>query len=400
MPTFKYKARVRGKVQQGEIEADSEKAATAILKQKNIRFTELAAKKSWTDLELFEAKQKITEKDVVLFTRQFSTMIDAGLPLVQCLDILARGSDNKTFAKIINDVKSNIEMGSTLSDALRKHPKIFDTLYCNMVEAGEAGGTLDTILQRLAAYIEKAQALKAKVKSAMVYPSAIIGVATLVVAFLMIFVIPAFAGMFEGSGAELPGPTQIVMDVSDIFRTKSHYMVGAIVAFVFIFKKVYATEKGRHEIDRLSLQVPVVGILIRKVAVAKFTRTLGTLLAGGVPLIEALDICARIAGNKIVEIAIFKTITAIKEGETIAAPLAREDVFPPMVIQMIDVGESSGALDTMLSKIADFYDEEVDTAVEALTSLLEPMLMVFLGVLVGFIVVAMYLPIFKMGETI
>ncbi|MFQ5673885.1 MAG: type II secretion system F family protein [Nitrospinales bacterium] len=400
MATFKYKVRVRGKLQDREINAENEKAAAATLKQRNIRFSELTAKKSWTEIDLFESKQKITEKDIVLFTRQFSTMIDAGLPLVQCLDILAKGNDNKTFAKVLTDVKSNIEVGSTLSDALRKHPKIFDTLFCNMVEAGEAGGTLDTILQRLAAYIEKAQALKAKVKSAMVYPSAIIGVATLVVAFLMIFVIPAFAGMFEGSGAELPGPTQIVMNVSDIFRTKVHYMVGGIVAFVFSFKKIYATEKGRHEIDRFSLQLPVVGVLIQKVAVAKFTRTLGTLLTGGVPLIEALDICARIAGNKIVEIAIFKTITAIKEGETIAAPLSREGVFPPMVVQMIDVGESSGALDTMLSKIADFYDEEVDTAVEALTSLLEPMLMVFLGLVVGFIVVAMYLPIFKMGETI
>lgn len=277
---------------------------------------------------------------------------------------------------------------------------VFDSLYCNMVEAGESGGTLDVILQRLAGYIEKALALKARVKSAMVYPSAIVTVAVGVVAFLMVFVIPSFATMFSGTGKALPGPTQIVMDVSDLFRTKWYYMIGSVVAFVIIFKKVYATEKGRWEIDKLALKIPVFGPLIQKVSVAKFARTLGTLISGGVPIIEGLDICGRIAGNKIVEHAIFKTIDAIKEGETIAGPLSKFNVFPPMVVQMINVGESSGALDTMLSKIADFYDEEVDAAVEALTSLLEPMLMVFLGVVVGFIVVAMYLPIFKMGETV
>ncbi len=398
MPKFQYETRIRGKKQTGEIEAENERAAINLLAKKNIRVQTVQLKKSWTDVELFESKQKITEKDVVLFTRQFSTMIDAGLPMVQCLDIFAKQSENKTFGDVIRDVKTNIEVGSNLSDALRKHPDAFDSLYCNMVEAGESGGTLDVILQRLAGYIEKALALKAKVKSAMVYPGVIVGVAFVVVAFLMVFVIPSFATMFEKGGAELPWPTAVVMDVSNFFRYGWYYMIGGFVAFIFIFKKIYATDKGRLEIDRFSLKAPVFGPLLRKVAVAKFTRTLATLISGGVPIIEGLNICARIAGNKIIEIAIFQTIEAIKEGETIAAPLERQAVFPPMVVQMIDVGEASGALDAMLEKIADFYDEEVDNAVDAMTSLLEPMLMVFLGIIIGFIVVAMYLPIFKMGE--
>ena len=398
MPTFKYKTTVRGKVQKGEIEAENEKAAIAKLKSKSIAVDSVSQK---SESAFFGPKvQKITERDIVLFTRQFSTMVDAGLPLVQCLDILGKSGENSTLGKVILEVKSSIEVGNNLSDSMRKHPKVFDSLYCNLVEAGEAGGILDTILSRLAAYIEKALALKKKVKSAMVYPASIVTVAVVVVAFLMIFVIPTFAEMFSGAGAELPGPTAIVMKVSDIFRFGWYYMLGGLVGFVFIFKKVYATERGAVEIDRLSLKLPVFGMLIQKVSVAKFSRTLGTLISSGVPLIEGMDICARTAGNKIIEGAILNTIVSVKEGETIAAPLAREQVFPPMVIQMIDVGESAGALDTMLGKIADFYDEEVDTAVAGLTALLEPMLMVFLGLVVGFIVVAMYLPIFKMGETI
>ncbi len=399
MPTFTYKAKVKGKVQSGEVEAEDEKSAVAKLKLQNIRAT--TVKKKAAPSALFGPKvHKITSRDIVIFTRQFSTMVDAGLPLVQCLDILGKQSDNPTFGEIITKVKSSIEMGNNLSESMRKHPQVFDQLYCNLVEAGEVGGILDIILRRLAEYIEKAEALKKKVKSAMVYPGAIVTVAFLVVAFLMIFVIPAFATMFSKGGAELPGPTQIVMDVSNFFQHQWYIMIGGAVAFFFTFKKVYATERGNIEIDRLALKLPVFGMLIRKVSVAKFTRTLGTLISSGVPLIEGLDICGRTAGNKIVEIAVFKTIEAIKEGETIAAPLSRESVFPAMVIQMIDVGESSGSLDKMLSKIADFYDEEVDAAVDGLTALLEPMLMVFLGCVVGFIVVAMYLPIFKMGETI
>ena len=397
MPTYKYKTTINGKVQAGEIEAENEQGALAKLKQKNIKVD--SVRKKSESAFLGPKKQKITERDIVIFTRQFSTMVDAGLPLVQCLEILGRGADNKTFGEAITKVKTDIESGANLSDALRRHPKIFDSLYCNLVEAGEAGGILDTILSRLAAYIEKAMALKKKVKAAMVYPGAIVTVAFVVVAFLMVFVIPTFATMFERGGAELPGPTAIVMGISNFFTNQWYFIFGGPVLFFFLFKRVYATERGNIEIDRLILKLPVFGMLIKKVSTAKFSRTLGTLIASGVPLIEAMDICARTAGNKIIEIAILNTIEAIKEGETIAAPLARENVFPAMVIQMIDVGESAGALDAMLTKIADFYDEEVDTAVEGLTALLEPMLMVFLGCVVGFIVVAMYLPIFKMGET-
>ena len=397
MPTYKYKTTINGKVQSGEVEAEDEQGALSKLKQKNIKVT--GVKKKF-ESDFLSNKKPITERDIVIFTRQFSTMVDAGLPLVQCLEILGKQSDNPAFGEIIMKIKTDIESGSNLSDAMRKHPKVFNSLYANLVEAGEAGGILDTILNRLANYIEKALSLKKKVKTAMVYPAAIVTVAFTVVAFLMVFVIPTFATMFESGGAELPGPTAIVMDISNLFRNQWYYIVGGPILFFILFKKMYATERGNIEIDRLALKLPVFGMLIRKVSTAKFSRTLGTLIASGVPLIEGMDICARTAGNKIVEIAILNSIEAIKEGETIAAPLARENVFPPMVIQMIDVGESAGALDAMLSKIADFYDEEVDTAVDGLTALLEPMLMVFLGIIVGFIVVAMYLPIFKMGETV
>jgi len=397
MPIYKYKTTVNGKVQKGEIEADNEQGALSKLKQKNIR---VAGVKKKFESDFLSNKKPITERDIVIFTRQFSTMVDAGLPLVQCLEILGKQSDNPSFGEIITKIKTDIESGSNLSDAMRKHPKVFNSLYANLVEAGEAGGILDTILGRLANYIEKALALKKKVKTAMVYPGAIITVAVTVVAFLMVFVIPTFASMFAGGGAELPGPTALVMDISNFFTNQWYYVIGGPILFFILFKKVYATERGKIEIDRFALKLPVFGMLIRKVSTAKFSRTLGTLISSGVPLIEGMDICARTAGNKIVEIAILNSIEAIKEGETIAAPLARENVFPAMVIQMIDVGESAGALDSMLSKIADFYDEEVDTAVDGLTALLEPMLMVFLGIVVGFIVVAMYLPIFKMGETV
>ena len=397
MPTYKYKTTIQGKVQSGEIEADNEQGAIAKLKQKNISVNRVKKK---SENAFLSNKKPITERDIVIFTRQFSTMVDAGLPLVQCLEILGKQSDNPSFGEVILKIKTDIESGSNLSDAMRKHPKVFNSLYANLVEAGEAGGILDTILSRLANYIEKALALKKKVKSAMVYPGAIVTVAFTVVAFLMVFVIPTFAAMFEGGGAELPAPTAIVMDISSFFRNQWYYIIGGPILFFILFKRVYATERGNIEIDRIALKLPVFGMLIRKVSTAKFSRTLGTLLSSGIPLIEGMDICARTAGNKIVEIAILNSIEAIKEGETIAAPLARENVFPAMVIQMIDVGESAGALDAMLSKIADFYDEEVDTAVDGLTALLEPMLMVFLGIVVGFIVVAMYLPIFKMGETV
>ena len=321
MTTFIYKAKVRGKVQSGEVEADDENSAVAKLKLQKIRPTLVKEKKAKSTF--FGPKvHNVTTRDVVIFTRQFSTMVDAGLPLVQCLDILGKQSDNPTFGEKILSVKSNIEIGNNLSESMRKFPDIWDQLYCNLVEAGEVGGILDVILRRLAEYIEKAEALKKKVKSAMVYPGAIVTVAFLVVAFLMVFVIPSFATMFSSGGAQLPGPTQIVMDVSDFFQNQWYVMILGFIAFFFTFKKVYATRRGRIEIDRMFLKLPVFGILIRKVSVAKFTRTLGTLISSGVPLIEGLDICARTAGNSIIEIAVIKTIEAINsQDEAVARSL-------------------------------------------------------------------------------
>jgi len=404
MLAFEYKARIKGKVIHDEILAEDRKSAIASLKQDKIRLINIKEKKKKKKFSfnngkpLFSSgKQKITEKDIVIFTRTFSTMVDAGLPLVQCLKILGEQTENRTFGEIILSIKQDIETGEDLSDSLKKHPKVFNSLYCNLFEAGEAAGILDVIARRLAAHMEKAASLRKKVKSAMVYPACIVTVAIGVISFLMIFVIPAFTTMFNSGGAELPGPTAIVMAVSDTFRTKWHYMIGGAYAIYLIFNRLYVTKRGRAVIDSYALKLPVAGPLIRKVSIAKFSRTLGTLLSSGVSLLEGLEICARTSGNKTVETAVLNTIEAIKSGETIAGPLARGKVFPPMVIQMIDVGENSGSLDSMLTKIADFYDEEVDTAVTALTALLEPALMVFLGLVVGFIVVAMYLPIFEMG---
>ena len=333
----------------------------------------------------------------MVFTRQFATMIDAGLPLVQCLEILASQQENKTFKKTLTEIRQSVEGGATFAAALKQHPKVFSSLYANMVEAGEAGGILDTILNRLAQYMEKAMSLKKKVKSAMIYPSTIVSVAVVVVIFLLVFVIPTFKAMFEGFGAALPLPTQIVLELSRIVRT--YFLVGLGRHRGRDRRRSkwwYGTEAGRNKIDAFLLKTPVFGILIRKVAVAKFTRTLGTLISSGVAILDGLDITARTAGNKVVEAAVLRTRASIAEGKTIADPLRESGVFPPMVVQMIAVGEQTGALDAMLGKIADFYDEEVDTAVANLTSLLEPMLMVFLGVVIGGVVIAMYLPIFKL----
>ncbi len=397
MPEFKYTALSKaGKAVDGEIEGEDLQSVEALLSKQG--FSDLKVKKKPKEIALFA--EKVTEKDIVVFTRQFSVMISAGLPLVQCLSLLSSQSENKTFAKTIGEIRQSVETGDTFSDALRKHPKVFDTLYGNMIEAGEVGGILDTILVRLADYMEKAMKLKAKVKSALVYPLAIVVIAVVVVAFLMIFVIPTFVSMFAEMGGSLPGPTALVMHISDLFVNHWWKMILALVVFIFVFKRFYQTEKGMLMVDTYALKAPVFGPLIRKVAVAKFTRTFGTLTSSGVPIIQALDIVARTAGQKVVENAILGTIDSIKEGQTLAAPLSRSKVFPPMVVQMIDVGEETGALDTMLEKIANFYDDEVDAAVEALTALLEPMLMVFLGVVIGFIVIAMYLPIFKMADAI
>jgi type IV pilus assembly protein PilC len=401
MPVYKYIGKSRsGSIQKGEIEASDRSAAVGVLRQRQILVTSIKPRSKDIQISLPGFGVKVKEKDIVIFTRQLSTMIDAGLPLVQCLDILSRQASDKLFKSTLSQIKTDVESGDTFADALRKHPRVFTDFFTNMIEAGEAGGILDTILMRLAVYLEKARSLKAKVKSAMVYPAAIMSIAILVIVFLMMFVIPVFAEMFEGFGGTLPAPTALVMAMSNFTKRYILYFVPAVAVAVFLFKRFYRTDKGKHIVDALMLQAPVVGALIQKVAVAKFTRTLGTLISSGVPIIEGLQITARTAGNKVVEVAVLTTINSVKEGQTIAEPLEKQAIFPPMVVQMIEVGENSGALDTMLNKIADFYDEEVDTAVSGLTSLLEPALMVFLGITIGFVVVAMYLPIFKMAGTI
>ncbi|MGH7204625.1 MAG: type II secretion system F family protein [Nitrospiraceae bacterium] len=405
MATFAYTGRNRqGAVKKGEVAAKTRDEAVEQLRKQNIAVMSLEER---ADKEgggwKFEFGGGVTDKDLVVFTRQFATMINAGLPLIQALEILASQSENKQLRKAVGEVRIQVEGGATFADALRKHPKVFDELYVNMVHAGEVGGLLDTILGRLSKHIEKAMKLKAQIKSAMVYPTAILGVAVIVITVLMVWVIPIFAKMFaEMSGGKigLPGPTQIVIDVSNFIQSYIiHLSIGAAVAGWGI-KKYYGTPKGRLAMDRMFLKLPIVGELIRKTAVAKFTRTLGTLITSGVPILDGLSITAKTAGNKVIEEAIMSARMSISGGKTIAEPLSKGEVFPKMVTHMISVGESTGALDAMLGKIADFYEDEVDQAVAALTSLLEPMMMVFLGTVVGFIVVAMYLPIFQMASAI
>jgi type IV pilus assembly protein PilC len=402
MPVYMWEGRsIRGEFRKGVLEAGNTTIASANLRRQQITPLKIKEKKS-KDIKLSIPGfgEKVNEKDIVIFTRQFATMIDAGLPLVQCLDILSAQQPNKVFKKAISDVKVDVEGGLTFADALMKHPKIFNDLYVNLVAAGEAAGILDTILNRLSVFMEKAMKLKAQVKSAMVYPGTILSVAVIVIVIMMVFVIPTFEQMFEGLGGALPAPTQFVLNLSEWFQNNILYIFIGSVASAIVFRKMYKTEKGRRAIDRVLLKLPVFGDLIRKVAVARFTRTLGTMISSGVPILEALDIVARTAGNKIVEDAILKTKESISEGKTIAEPLAETGVFPSMVVQMISVGESTGAMDAMLSKIADFYDDEVDTAVATLTSLLEPMLMIFLGVIIGGMVISMYLPVFKLAQTL
>ncbi|OGB91714.1 MAG: pilus assembly protein PilC [Candidatus Rokubacteria bacterium RIFCSPLOWO2_12_FULL_69_21] len=399
MPVFVYTGRTRGgQTITGEMDAGNREAVVAKLRSQQITATAVRPKPR--DITIPGFGGGVGEKDIVVFTRQFATMIDAGLPLVQCLEILASQQENKVFKKALTEIRQSVEGGLTFAAALKQHPKVFTSLYANMVEAGEAGGILDTILNRLAQYMEKAMSLKKKVKSAMIYPSTIVSVAMVVVIFLLIFVIPTFKSMFEGFGATLPLPTQIVLEMSRIVRQNFLVGIGAIVGGIVALKWWYGTPGGNWTIDALLLKAPVFGILIRKVSVAKFTRTLGTLISSGVAILDGLEITARTAGNKVVEAAIMKTRASISEGKTIAEPLKDSGVFPPMVVQMIAVGEQTGALDDMLGKIADFYDEEVDTAVGNLTSLLEPMLMVFLGVIIGGVVIAMYLPIFKLVSVV
>lgn len=401
MPVFAYTGRTRqGQSVNGDMEASNAEAVVATLRKQQIITTSVKAKAKDIEISIPGFGGKVSEKEVAIFTRQFSTMIDAGLPLVQCLEILASQQDNKTFRKVLVRIRQDVEGGATLAAALKKEPKTFNDLYANMVEAGEAGGILDTILNRLAAYIEKSITLKKRIKSAMIYPSTIVTVAVVVVIFLLLFVIPTFKSMFEGFGATLPLPTRIVLGLSNLVRRYFLFAIVGTIGAVVGLRYFYKTPVGRKQIDSLLLKAPVFGMLLRKVAVAKFTRTLGTLISSGVAILDGLEITARTAGNKVVEEAIMKTRVSIAEGKTIAAPLKETTVFPPMVVQMIAVGEQTGALDSMLSKIADFYDEEVDTAVANLTSLLEPLLMVFLGVVIGGVVIAMYLPIFKLVTVI
>ncbi len=396
---FKWEGKTRqGTIQKGELAAKSKDEVISLLRKQNIVPINVSAKAKEIS---FSFGAKVEDKDIVIFTRQLATMIDAGLPLVQCLEILGTQTENKALAKIVQQVRSDVESGSTFAEALRKHPKIFEDLYVNMVAAGEAGGILDTILQRLAAYMEKFAKIKRQIKSAMIYPSVILFVAVAVVALLMVVVVPMLASMFAEMGGSLPLPTRIVIAISNFLASWGGAIFGAgLVGGIIGLVQWRKTLQGKKITDAIALKIPVMGMLIQKVAVAKFTRTLGTLISSGVPILEGLLIVARTAGNKVVEEAILTTRQSVSEGKTLAEPLNKAKVFPPMVTQMIAVGEATGALDNMLGKIADFYDEEVDGAVATLTSMLEPMLMIFLGTTVGFVIIAMYMPIFQMGSMV
>jgi type IV pilus assembly protein PilC len=395
MPTFEWKGTARnGQTQTGVVAADSKDAVISMMRRQQIVVT--AVKEKGKEIALPKFGGGVAPQQIAIFTRQFSVMIDAGLPLVQCLEILGNQQENKTFKRVLIQIRQDVESGSNLADSMRKHPKVFNDLYTNMVAAGEAGGILDTILQRLATYIEKAVKLNSQVKSAMIYPVAVISIAVIVVAVILWKVIPVFASLFESLGAELPLPTRVVISLSN-FIADFWWLIGILmVATWFSLKKYHQTYKGKRVLDGVLLKVPVLGILLRKIAVARFCRTLATLTASGVPILDGLQITARTAGNSVVEDAIMATRKSVEEGKTISEPLGDTEVFPPMVVQMIAVGEQTGALDTMLSKIADFYEDEVDIAVAGLMKLLEPILIAFLGVCIGGIVIAMYMPMFSL----
>ena len=401
MATFAYVGRTRqGTIRKGEVIAKTRDEVVAILRRQQVLPTSIQQKAKDIKFSIPGFGGWPGDKDLAIFTRQFSTMIDAGLPLVQCLEILSAQTENKKLAAAIGQLRVDVEGGSTYAEALKKHPKIFDDLYVSLVAAGEAGGILDTILNRLSKHIEKTMKLKKQITAAMVYPGVIVAVAVIVVSVLLVWVIPIFAQMFNDFGGTLPVLTQVVITMSNFMQSNILLFIGGAVGLFFGVKKWYATANGRWVIDRMLLQAPVVGDLIRKAAVAKFTRTLGTLISSGVPILDGLAIVSKTAGNIVIEKAIMTARQSISEGKTVAEPLGASKVFPPMVVQMIAVGETTGALDAMLAKIADFYDDEVDAGVATLTSLLEPALMVFLGVVIGFIVIAMYLPIFKMAAAI
>jgi type IV pilus assembly protein PilC len=395
MPAFVWKGKNRdGKAVSGERVAENKDAVMALLRREQILVS--SVKEKGKELAVPKFGGGVGAKDLAIFVRQFSVMIDAGLPLVQCLEILGTQQENKAFAKILQQTRMDVEGGATLADAMRKHPKAFDDLFTNMIAAGEAGGILDTILKRLATYIEKNVKLISQVKSAMIYPVAVIGIACIVVAVILWKVIPVFASLFASLGAELPLPTRVVIWASNSFVTALPFMVVGVIAGIFGLRAFYATSGGRRTVDNILLRLPILGMILRKIAVARFCRTLSTLLASGVAILEALDITARTSGNAVIEAAIQTTRKSIERGETIAGPLKETNVFPSMVVQMIGVGEATGALDTMLSKIADFYEEEVDVAVAGMLTLLEPIMIAFLGGVVGGIVIAMYLPIFDL----
>jgi type IV pilus assembly protein PilC len=387
----------QGTVESGQMAAASKDEVTAKLRSKNITPTTITETEKKPFLSLSLGEKKVTQKDIVVFTRQFSTMIDAGLPLVQALDILSTQVENKTLGKTLGVIKADVESGATYADALGKHPKVFSELYVNMVAAGEAGGILDTILTRLAAYIEKAMKLIKQVKGALVYPITISVVAVVIVAVIMVFVVPVFTEMFETLGGSLPLPTKIVVTISNFLKGFGGLiiLISGIGFGVFV-KQFGKTKKGRLILDKIFLKLPIFGELLNKVAISKFTRTMGTLTSSGVPILDGLEITAKTSGNKVIENAIMDVRAAVTEGKTLAEPLMKAKVFPPMVTHMIAVGEQTGAIDNMMTKIADFYDDEVDNTVANLTAMMEPMMMVFLGSAVGFIIVAMYLPIFKM----
>ena len=401
MPVYIWKGKNSyGEKRKGEIEAPTEAAALGQLKRMRIDNPKIKEKPKdiLENIPIFQPK--VTGKDLVIFTRQLSTMIDAGLPLVQCLQILSKQQDNSTFKRVLTELQTDVEAGTTLADSMRKHPKVFDNLYANMIEAGELGGILDTILSRLAAFKEKSMALQKKIKGAMTYPAICVAISLIILVIMLVFVIPVFAKMFKEFGSALPAPTQLVIDMSNGVKNNIIYIMIAIFLSVYLFKKIYNSEKGRLKIDNFLLHAPIFGVLLRKVAVAKFTRTLSTMLQSGVPILDALQVVAKTSGNKVIERAVFRVADSIAEGRPIAEPLEESGVFPSMVVQMINVGESVGALDTMLEKIADFYDDEVDQAVENLTAMIEPLMMVFLGGMIGGLVVAMYLPIFNMAGAI
>lgn len=400
MPTFIWKGKAPGgEIQSGELALPNREEVIRHLRRKRIMI-QLIREKPKSEGFSLSLRKKVATNDLAIFTRQFATMVNAGLPLVQCLEILASQTEKPKFQEIQKQVMFDVESGSTLAEALSRHPDAFDHLFVNMVEAGETGGILDTILLRLATYIEKAESLRRKVKSAMTYPGVVGGVALATMTFMLVFIIPSFAAVFDDFGGELPGPTKVVMGLSTLVQGYWWAMALLVGGVVFGLKRWYKTDNGRFLIDRTILRIPIFGSVVQKASIARFSRTLGTLIGSGVPILTALEITSRTAGNRVIELEVMETRGSIREGETIAAPLKGSECFPPMVVQMIAVGEETGALDKMLEKIAVFYDDEVNTAVETLTSVIEPIMIVVMGVMVGGMVISMYLPLFKLAQVV